>query len=89
VVTDAVNGLWVSRLVRSADARAAAASRVMSLGIAFVSLGIAALAAARFLLPALDEGLAAWGVAPSLAVLAIVAAAYGAAMVARPAPVAR
>ena len=89
VITDALNGLWVSRLVRSADARAAAASRVMSLGIAFVSLGIAALAAARSLLPALDERIDTWGMVPSLAVLAIVAAAYGAAMVARPAEVAR
>ena len=89
VVTDALNGLWVSRLVRSADARAAAASRVMSLGIAFVSLGIAALAAARSLLPALDERIDTWGMAPSFAVLAIVAAAYGAAMAARPAEVAR
>ena len=84
VITDALNGLWVSRLVRNADARAAAASRVMSLGIAIVSLTIAALAAARSLLPALDERIEGWGMAPSLAVLAVVAAAYGAALLARP-----
>ena len=86
VLTDAVNGLWVSRLVRSADARAATASRVMSLAIAFVSLGIAALAAARAAWPALDERVDALGYLPSLAVLAIVVAAYAAAMMAAARP---
>ena len=82
VLTDAVNGLWVSRLVQSADARAAAASRVMSLAVAVVSLGIAALAAGRSLLPALDAHIDELGVLPSVAVLAIVLGAYAAAMTA-------
>ncbi|MBC8024210.1 MAG: nickel transporter, partial [Burkholderiales bacterium] len=47
IATDALSGLWVSHLLRRADARAAAASRLMSLAIAFTSLAIAALAAAR------------------------------------------
>src|SRR5260221_2305258 len=46
MATDALNGLWVSHLVRQADRRAAAASRVMSIAIALTSLAIAALAAA-------------------------------------------
>ncbi|MGZ5651533.1 MAG: HoxN/HupN/NixA family nickel/cobalt transporter [Usitatibacter sp.] len=80
MATDALNGLWVSHLVRSADQRAAAAARVMSLAIAFTSLAIAALAAARRLVPALDASLEGWGVALSAAVVLVVAAAYAAAM---------
>ena len=76
VATDALNGLWVSHLVRSADRRAAAASRVMSLAIAATSLAIAALAAARHLVPALDDNLEGWGVALSLVVAGVVVAAY-------------
>jgi high-affinity nickel-transport protein len=43
-LTDAVNGLWVARMV----ARAGAASRVMSFAIAFLCLGLAALALAKY-----------------------------------------
>jgi high-affinity nickel-transport protein len=80
MATDALNGLWVSHLVRSADRRAAAASRVMSLAIALLSLAIAALAAARHLVPALGDSLDGWGVALGLAVVAVVAVAYSIAM---------
>lgn len=78
--TDALNGLWVSHLVRSADRRAAAASRVMSLAIGTISLAIAALAAARNLFPALDASLAGWSAAMSFAVAGAVLAAYAVAM---------
>jgi len=80
MATDALNGLWVSHLVRSADRRAAAASRLMSLAIAFTSLAIAALAAARHALPALDRQVASWGVALSVGVVVAVAVSYGVAM---------
>jgi high-affinity nickel-transport protein len=80
MATDALNGLWVAHLVRRADARAAAASRVMSFAIALVSLAIAALAAARTALPALDEHLASWGTALGVAVVVTVAAAYAVAL---------
>lgn len=80
MATDALNGLWVSRLVRSADRRAAAASRLMSLAIALVSLAIAALAAARQAFPAFDARVEGWGVALSVAVIATIVAAYAAAM---------
>ena len=76
VATDAVNGLWVSRLVRNADARAAAASRVMSLAIGCVELGIAGLALARSILPGLAEGVEGLGMAASLAVAGVVVVAY-------------
>ena len=80
MATDALNGLWVSRLVSAADRRAAAASRVMSLAVAFVSLTIAAIAVTRRFHPAFDEGVDGWSVALSAAVIAIVFAAYAAAM---------
>jgi high-affinity nickel-transport protein len=90
MATDALNGLWVSHLVRSADRRAAAASRVMSLAIALLSLSIAALAAARQLVPGVEQRLEGWGGAISVAVIAIVAAAYLVAMrLAAQPPVAR
>lgn len=80
MATDALNGLWVSRLVARADERAAAASRVMSLAVAFASFTIAALAAARQFSPALDARLDGWSLALSAAVVALVAVAYGTAM---------
>ena len=76
IATDAVNGLWVSRLIRSVDRRAAAASRAMSVAVAITSLAIAALAVTRQLLPALDQRLEAWSLASSAAVILIVAAAW-------------
>jgi len=52
LVTDGVNGLWISRLIARADQIAIVASRVMSLAIAGVSLLVAAFGAARMILPA-------------------------------------
>ena len=88
MATDALNGLWVSHLVARADAQAAAASRVMSLAIACVSLAVAALAATRRLVPDFDRRMDAWSVALSIAVVAVVVLAYGAAIRigGRPAP---
>lgn len=80
VVTDALNGLWVSRLVRRADSRAATASRAMSFAIAFISFGIAGLAAVRRSLPALDEHIASWGIASGVAVVVFVTLVYSIAM---------
>ena len=80
MATDALNGLWVSRLVARADERAAAASRVMSFAVAFASLAIAALAAARRFSPELDARLDGWSFALSVAVVALVAVAYAMAM---------
>ena len=80
MATDALNGLWVSHLLRRADGRAAAASRVMSLAIAFTSLAIAALAAARHALPGLDAQVEAWGAALSAAVILAVLASSAVAM---------
>ena len=75
--TDSLNGLWVSRLVAAADDRAAAASRVMSLAIGCVALAIAALALLRILVPGMGARIEGVGLAPSLAVAAVVVLAYG------------
>jgi high-affinity nickel-transport protein len=80
MATDALNGLWVSHLVQSTDRRAASASRLMSVAIAFTSLAIAALALARHLLPSLEQRLDGWGLALSATVAVVVAGAYGIAM---------
>lgn len=80
IATDTLNGLWVSRLLQRADARAAAASRVMSLAIGFLALGIAAAGVVRYVLPAFDDGLREWSLAIGVAMLAGLACAYAAAM---------
>ena len=78
--TDALNGIWVSRLVARADARAAAASRVMSLAIGFLSLLIAAGGVARYAMPAIDESLGEWSLAVGAAIVFIIAITYAFAM---------
>jgi len=80
IATDALDGLWVSGLVRRADARAAIASRVMGLAIGFLALGIAATGAVRHVVPAIDEGLRESGLALGAAAVTAVAAAYAVAM---------
>jgi nickel/cobalt transporter (NiCoT) family protein len=80
IVTDALNGLWVSRLVSSANRRAAIASRVMSAAVGLASLAIAGLAVARYALPSLDRAAESWGVALGASVVVAMAAAYLVAM---------
>jgi high-affinity nickel-transport protein len=80
MATDALNGLWVSHLVRSADRRAAIASRVMSFAVGSLALAIAALAAARYALPAVDARLEGWGIAISATVIVVIVAAYATAL---------
>lgn len=47
LLVDGGNGLWIARLLRQSDRRAALASRVISFVVAFLSLGVAALGALR------------------------------------------
>lgn len=51
MVTDAVNGLWISHLLKRADATARAASRIMGVTVALLSLAVAGLGLARKFLP--------------------------------------
>jgi nickel/cobalt transporter (NiCoT) family protein len=54
LVTDGINGLWISRLIARADQLAVIASRVMSLAVSSVSLLVAALGAAKMTSPLVD-----------------------------------
>jgi len=76
VATDALNGLWVSRLIARADARAAAASRAMSVAIGLLALAVAALGAARHLAPPVDAGVDSLGMASGTAVIVFATLAY-------------
>ncbi len=51
MLTDAVNGLWISHLLRRADATARAASRIMGITVAVLSLTVAALGLSRRFFP--------------------------------------
>jgi high-affinity nickel-transport protein len=51
MVTDAVNGLWISHLLRRADVRARIASRIMGITVALLSLTVAGLGLSRQFLP--------------------------------------
>ena len=51
MVTDAANGLWISHLLQRADATARAASRIMGVTVALLSLFVAALGLSRRFFP--------------------------------------
>lgn len=55
LVTDGINGLWISRLIARADDLARVASRVMGLAVGGVSLLVAGFAFAKLALPTVDE----------------------------------
>lgn len=74
VLTDALNGLWVARMMSAADRRAASASRWMSAVVAFLCLLIAVVALLKQALPAVDEHLQHVSVPLSLATLALITA---------------
>jgi high-affinity nickel-transport protein len=80
LVTDGINGLWISRLICRADAIALIASRVMSLVVAGVSLLIAGLGALKLSVPAVET----WSQGKELlfgaAVVGVIAGSYVAAV---------
>lgn len=55
LVTDGINGLWISRLIARADQIACIASRVMSLAVSGVSLFVAGFGAAKLVSPSIDQ----------------------------------
>lgn len=76
LVTDGVNGFWISRLICRADQLAAVASRVMSLVVAGISLLVGAFGVAKMSLPVVD----AWSEGKELffggGVVAVIAASF-------------
>lgn len=55
LLTDGLNGLWISRLIRRADEVARIASRVMSLVVSGISLLVAAFGAAKLASPLVER----------------------------------
>ncbi len=54
LLSDGLNGLWISRLIRRSDETARIASRVMAVAVSTVSLIVAAFGAGKLLSPQLD-----------------------------------
>ena len=54
LVTDGINGLWISHLIRRADQIALVVSRIMGLTVAGISLLVAAFGVMKIMLPPVD-----------------------------------
>jgi high-affinity nickel-transport protein len=54
MLTDGVNGLWISRLIRRADRLACVASRVMGLAVGGLSLLVAGFGVMKYTSPAVS-----------------------------------
>lgn len=76
LVTDGINGLWISRLIARADQIAVIASRVMSLAVSTVSLLVAGFGALKLAAPAIDAWSDGKELAFGAAVIALIAASY-------------
>ena len=80
MAADGVNGLWVARLLGKADRRARVASRVMSLMIGTLSIAIACLGIARYVVPGIGTVMEGAGVYVSLAIVALLLLSFVVAM---------
>jgi high-affinity nickel-transport protein len=76
MATDAANGLWISHLLRRADASARAASRIMGVTVALLSLLVAALGLSRRYLPSFSAWQQGREVYMGFAIIAIVASCF-------------
>lgn len=76
VLTDALNGWWVARMVVRADRKAAAASRGMSAAVGALCLAIAASGLARLAMPHLDHVFTVYAPLIGVTTLLVVMAAY-------------
>lgn len=76
LVTDGVNGPWISRLIARADQIAVIASRVMSLAVSAVSLLVAGFGALKLAAPAIGAWSDGRELAFGAAVIALIAASY-------------
>lgn len=82
IASDALNGLWISRLLARAGARARVASLVMGLAVAGASLVVGAFGIARHLSSSVASFAVGRELAFGLALIAALAASYGAALAA-------
>ncbi len=80
LVTDGLNGLWISKVLSRADRLAAIASRVMGLTVALLSLAVAGLGLAKFCSPTLGGWMQGLEMQTGLAVFATICIAFAAGM---------
>jgi high-affinity nickel-transport protein len=76
VLTDALNGWWVARMIGASDERAARASRVMSVTVGVLCFGIAAVGAAKLASPSVGDALGAAAPYIGVATFGVVVAAW-------------
>ena len=79
-IADGVNGFWISSLLGSASTRARIASRVMGVTVGALSLGVAALGAAKYFSLSVDAWLHGRELAMGLGVMASVTLAFAVAI---------
>ncbi len=80
LVTDGINGLWISRLIARADQLACIASRVMGLAVSGVSLLVAGFGAAKLISPSLDQWSDGKELLFGVVVVAVIATSFMAAL---------
>ncbi|MBP6675701.1 MAG: nickel transporter [Vitreoscilla sp.] len=76
LVTDGLNGWWISRLIARADEIAALASRIMGAAVAGVSLLVAAVGVGKLLSPAFDGWSEGKDLALGTLVVGVIALSY-------------
>jgi high-affinity nickel-transport protein len=76
MVTDAANGLWISHLLRRADATARAASRIMGVTVALLSLTVAALGLSRKFFPEVSAWQEGRELSIGIAIIVVIAACF-------------
>ncbi len=76
LVTDGINGLWISRLIRRADQVALIASRVMGLVVSGISFLVAGYGALKYFDPAIEAWSEGKELALGAAVVAVVAVSF-------------
>jgi high-affinity nickel-transport protein len=76
ILTDALNGWWVARMVQRADRKAAEASRWMSIAVGGLCLAIAASGLLKLAVPHLDHLMTVYAPLISLGTLVVILAAY-------------
>ena len=80
MLTDGLNSIWVTRLIRRADRHAVMASRIMATAVGVVSLAIGGLTLFKLVLPSLEEWTDTRGLWIGFGVVAAVTLAFVAAM---------
>jgi high-affinity nickel-transport protein len=80
MAVDGINGLWIARMLRRMDRRAAIASRLMAATVGVLSAAIGVLTVAKRWLPEIEAWADGRELAIGAAVIAVVAVAWGCAM---------